>query len=383
MLTLMSVVSAALSLALQSGAPSLSDAYFYFLQGRTLEGKGDVSGALAAYKHAAELEPRSSTIHAEIAGLYARAGKANESIGEAETALSLDKDDREAHRILGLVQSAVAEQMRPGPPQKEMMTTAIGHLEQALIGARDPGAELTLGRLDVRMDRLDKAVPVLRNFLLDNPDYPEGVMLLAEAYERTGDYKSSVGVLEPVYDELRAAPAAKGDADFFTFVSMSLANAYEALGQFDATERVLRELIQRNPKNDEALNALGYMLADHGQKLDEALGMIQRALAEQYDMRFYDLETVEQPQNPSYLDSLGWAYLKQGKAADAIDPLERATKIAEGSSLLQDHLGAAYFAAKRYKDAADAWTRALAGDRDGVDIAAITKKRDQARALIK
>jgi len=94
MLTLMSVVSAALSVALQSGAPSLSDAYFYFLQGRTLEGKGDVSGALAAYKHAAELEPRSSTIHAEIAGLYARAGKANESIGEAETALSLDKDDR-------------------------------------------------------------------------------------------------------------------------------------------------------------------------------------------------------------------------------------------------------------------------------------------------
>jgi tetratricopeptide (TPR) repeat protein len=366
----MSVVSVLLSVALQSGAPGLSDAYFYFLQGRTLEGKGDVAGALAAYKRAAELEPRSSTIHAEIAGVYARAGKANDAIGEAETALSLDKDDREAHRILGLVQSAVAEQMRPGPQQTQMMTTATGHLEQALVGARDPGAEITLGRLDVKLDKLDKAIPVLRNFLLDNPGYPEGVMLLAESYERTGDYKSTIDVLQPVYDELRAAPAGKDDAEFFAFAGMSLANAYQALGQFDGTERVLRELIQRNPKNDEALNALGYMLADRGQKLDEALGMIQRAL-------------VEQPTNPSYLDSLGWAYLKQGKAAEAIDPLERATKIAEGSSLLQDHLGAAYFAAKRYKDAADAWTRALAGDRDGVDIAAITKKRDQARALIK
>jgi tetratricopeptide (TPR) repeat protein len=366
----MSVASVVLSLALQSGAPGLADAYYYFLQGRTLEGNGDVSGALAAYKRAAELEPRSSTIHAEIAGLYARAGKATESIGEAETALTLDKNDREAHRILGLVQSAMAEQQRPGPQQSQLMTTAIGHLEQALAGARDPGAELTLGRLDVRTNRLDKAIPVLRNFLLDNPDYPEGVMLLAEAYERTGDYKSSVSVLEPVYEGLRAAPAGKGDGDFFTFTGMSLANAYQALGQFDGTERVLRELIQRNPKNDEALNALGYMLADRGQKLDEALGMIQRAL-------------VEQPSNPSYLDSLGWAYLKQGKAADAIDPLERATRIAEGSSLLQDHLASAYFAAKRYKDAADAWTRALAGDRDGVDLAAITKKRDQARALIK
>jgi tetratricopeptide (TPR) repeat protein len=365
----MSVASVVLSLALQSGAPGLADAYFYFLQGRTLEGNGDVSGALAAYKRAAELEPRSSTIHAEIAGLYARAGKANESIGEAETALTLDKNDREAHRILGLVQSAVAEQQRPGPQQTQLMTTAIGHLEQALVGTRDPGAELTLGRLDVRTNRLDKAIPVLRNFLLDNPNYPEGVMLLAEAYERTGDYKSVVSVLEPVFEGLRAAPPGK-DAEFLTFAGMALANGYQALGQFDGTERVLRELIRRNPKNDEALNALGYMLADRGQKLDEAVGMIQRALA-------------EQPSNPSYLDSLGWAYLKQGKAAEAIDPLERATRVAEGSSLLQDHLASAYFAAKRYKDAADAWTRALAGDRDGVDLAAITKKRDQARALIK
>jgi tetratricopeptide (TPR) repeat protein len=177
-------------------------------------------------------------------------------------------------------------------------------------------------------------------------------------------------VLEPVYEGLRASPAAKSDADFFSFAAMSLANSYQALGQFDRTEGVLRELINRDPKNDVALNALGYMLADRGQKLDEALTLIQRAL-------------VEQPASPSYLDSLGWVFLKQGKTAEAIDPLERATRLAEGSSLLQDHLASAYFAAKRYKDAADAWTRALAGDRDGIDIAVVTRKRDQARALIK
>lgn len=370
MLSLASVASVLLSVALQSGAPGLSDAYFYFIQGRTLEGKGDVAGALAAYKHAAELEPRSSTIHAEMAGLYARAGKANEAIGEAETALTLDKSDREAHRILGLVQAAVAEGLPPGAQQNKMMTDAAGHLEQALAGSRDPGAELTLGRLDVRMNRLDKGIPVLRNFLLDNPGYPEGVMLLAEAYERTGDYKSVIGILAPLYEEVRAAPAGKDDTDLLSFAGMSLANAYQADGQYDRTEQVLRDVIQRNPKNDVALNALGYMLADRGQKLDEALTLIQRAL-------------TEQPTSPSYLDSLGWVYLKQGKTAEAIDPLERATRLAEGSSMLQDHLASAYFAAKRYKDAADAWTRALAGDRDGIDIAAVTKKRDAARALIK
>jgi tetratricopeptide (TPR) repeat protein len=109
MLSVTSVASVLLSVTLQAGAAGLSDAYFYFIQGRTLEGKGDVAGALAAYKHAAELEPRSSTIHAEMAGLYARAGKAGEAIAEAEAALALDKNHREAQRILGLVQSAVAE----------------------------------------------------------------------------------------------------------------------------------------------------------------------------------------------------------------------------------------------------------------------------------
>lgn len=370
MLIGMSVASVLLSVTLQAGAPGLSDAYFYFIQGRTLEGKGDVAGALAAYKRAAEIEPRSSTIHAEMAGLYARAGRAAESIGEAETALTLDKNDREAHRILGLVQSAVAEGLQPGARQTQLMNDAAGHLEQALIGARDPGAELALGRLDVRLNRLDKGIPVLRNFLLDNPGYPEGVMLLAEAYDRSGDYKATVGVLEPVYAMLRLAPVGQGDAEFFNFAAMSLANAYQADGQYERTEQVLRDLIQRNPKNDVALNALGYLLSDRGQKLDEALTLVQRALA-------------EQPGNPSYLDSLGWAYLKLGKTAEAIEPLERATRLAESSSLLQDHLASAYFAAKRYKDAADTWTRALAGDREGIDIAAVTKKRDAARALIK
>jgi tetratricopeptide (TPR) repeat protein len=367
------VVSALFSMALQAGAPSLADAYYFFIQGRTLEGQGDVAGALAAYKRAADLEPGSSTIHAEMAGLYARAGKANESIAEANAAIAIDPNDREAHRILGLVFSALAEGQAPGPRQKQMMTDAVSHLEQALAGARDPGAELTLGRLDVRLGRLDKAVPVLRNFLLDNPGYPEAVMLLAEAYDRTGDCASAASVLEPVYNAMRAAPREtldKGDEDFFGFAAMSLANAYQALGQTDRTEQVLRELIDRNPKNDVALNALGYMLADRGQKLPEAQTLIERALA------------IE-PESPSYLDSLGWVFVKQGRAADAIAPLERATALAESSSLLQDHLASAYFETKRYKDAADAWTRALAGDREGIDPAAVTRKRDAARALIK
>ena len=500
MLTIAGVV---LGIALQTATPSLADSYFFFLQGRMLEGRGDVPGAIAAYKHAAELQPTASAIHAELAGLYARAGRAAEAITEGETAIGLDKSDREAHRILGLVQGALAENLSEGPRQKQLMDEAIGHLEQALIGARDPGAELTLGRLDVRTERFEKGIETLRNFLFDNPGYPEAVMLLAEAYERSGkitaaievvtplatgpgaqidaqtvlaglyeraerwkdagavwgalaaklpdvsyrmqqatallnagdavggrdvlvalakdqprdvsvwyllaqaerrmgnpsgaedaakriaeidpkdargalalaeakeaarDFAGVVSALRPQYDRLRENGGP--DRDLFSFVAMSLANAHEELKQFDRAEQILRDMIVRYPDDDIALNGLGYLLADRGQKLDEAVSLISRALA-------------AQPTNPSYLDSLGWAYIKQGRFADAVAPLERAANAAGAASVLHEHLGDAYFGLKRYRDAADAFTRALTGDRDGIDVAALTKKRDRARELAK
>jgi hypothetical protein len=49
--------------------------------------------------------------------------------------------------------------------------------------------------------------------------------------------------------------------------------------------------------------------------------------------------------------------------------------------VIQDHLAQLYFQMKRYRDAANAWDKALSGDREGIDVADITKKRDKAREL--
>ena len=71
-------------------------------------------------------------------------------------------------------------------------------------------------------------------------------------------------------------------------------------GRVADAERALRDLLAKDPLDANALNSLGYLLADHGQRLDEAVDLVQRALK------------VE-PGNPSFLDSLGWAYFQQGK----------------------------------------------------------------------
>jgi tetratricopeptide (TPR) repeat protein len=148
------------------------------------------------------------------------------------------------------------------------------------------------------------------------------------------------------------------------------AQLHEEAGRVAEAEKTLRELIAKDPLDSAALNFLGYMMADRGDRVPEAIELVQRALR---------LE----PGNPSYLDSLGWAYLKQGNLAEADKPLTDAASQLPRNSVVQDHLGELRFRQERFADAAAAWERALAGDGESVDRAAIEKKLREARGRIK
>jgi predicted Zn-dependent protease len=523
--------------ALLQGAPQsapspLAEAYFLFLEGRTLEGRGDVEGAVRAYRKAIELAPGAADVHAELAGLYARQGRASESIGEARTAIAIDPDNREAHRMIGFVLATVADQRGDGAMRDE----AIGHFESALVAnVRDPAVELTIGRLAVRSGRYPLAIRWLTTFRLDQTGFPEAMELLAEAYEgsgrpaeaadvvtellaqspeqvrlrswlaelyesasawsdaasvweelasaspggvvypmrramalvnggdiengrralrdltkqapdnirvwyllsqverragdataaldaaeriRTLDPDSAFGVLalaearmaagDPAGAatalEARVSAARADDIETGMFARMSsalamalqesgetgravsvleaatarvpqdeglrfeLGAAYDRDRRFDAAERVFREMIAGDPAQADALNYLGYLLADRGERLDEAVSLIRRALDVERD-------------NPSYLDSLGWAYFRLGDFAQAQAPLERAAAALPRTSVIQDHLGDLYLQMKRYREAVSAFDRALAGDRIGIDSDDVSRKRDRAREL--
>jgi tetratricopeptide (TPR) repeat protein len=150
---------------------------------------------------------------------------------------------------------------------------------------------------------------------------------------------------------------------------LEYANLLEKGGRVADAERTLRDLLAKDPLDANTLNSLGYLLADHGQRLDEAVDLVERALK------------VE-PGNPSFLDSLGWAYYQQGKLDRADPPLTEAASKVPASSVIQDHLGDLRFKQQRFADAASAWERSLAGDGESIDRAAIEKKMRDARARV-
>jgi tetratricopeptide (TPR) repeat protein len=131
--------------------------------------------------------------------------------------------------------------------------------------------------------------------------------------------------------------------------------------KFADAEAAFRQVLARDPENATALNYLGYMLAERGERLDESVIYLKKAL--QID-----------PGNGSFLDSLGWAYFKSDKLDLAEDNLRRAADQLRTNSVIQDHYGEVLFKLGRYDEAIAAWTRALSGDGDSIDKGDIDKK---------
>jgi tetratricopeptide (TPR) repeat protein len=135
---------------------------------------------------------------------------------------------------------------------------------------------------------------------------------------------------------------------------------------YDKSADLLRKSIALDPANSaEACNYLGYMWADHNMNLDEAELLIRRALE-------------SEPNNASYLDSLGWVEFRKGKFDRALDDLLHAARTAQHEDpVVFEHIGDTYLKLNRTREALEAWQRALALDpknKNLVDKIRTTKK---------
>src|SRR6185436_18574561 len=100
-----------------------AQAQFEFMMARRMESSGDLAGALASLERARKLDPAAAEIPAEIAGYYYRQNRPTDAVAAAEQALKIDKNNVEAHNVLGTVFSAWADGGTPPPSGQTQAST--------------------------------------------------------------------------------------------------------------------------------------------------------------------------------------------------------------------------------------------------------------------
>ena len=129
-------------------------------------------------------------------------------------------------------------------------------------------------------------------------------------------------------------------------VRYQIALIQDKAGQERESVRSFETLLKVRPEDASLLNALGYSLADHNQRLPRAEQLIRKALA-------------ASPDNPAFLDSLGWVLFRRGDVAGAMPHLERAYRIFPDAEIAS-HWGEALWVSGKQSEARALWARALA-----------------------
>lgn len=287
-----------------------------------------------------------------LAPFYLRLGFAYQELGEFDRALTAFEQARRAGR-------------------GDVLFDA--YLAQALVAAGQPARALEVLR-PLRQSRPDdfRFARLEADALAGAGDVDKGLAVLQEQITRAPrlDAYLQLAALAAEHDRFdRAAQALDAAAQKYPddqLIAFQRGALFERQQRFTEAEQAFRVALAKDPLHGPTLNYLGYMFAERGERLDEAVSLLERAVK-------------TDPWNASYLDSLGWAHYKKGNLAKARQYLSLAAERLPRNSVVQDHWGDVLQALGDGVSAAAAWERALAGDRESIEPAAIQKKIDDAR----
>lgn len=196
-----------------------------------------------------------------------------------------------------------------------------------------------LSQTRLRAGKFDGALEAAESALKLNPNDPDAISLAALALSKLNRFDESIARYQSMIDRF-------GDNDEIVKQARSgLSATYVDMGDLDKGQAELEILYQKMPGDAGINNDLGYLYADRGQKLEEAEAMIRKAVE-------------EEPDNGSFLDSLGWVLYRRGKIQEALEPLEKAAKVQGGDATILDHLGDVYFRLQQPAKAREAWEKA-------------------------
>lgn len=219
-----------------------------------------------------------------------------------------------------------------GRPQE-----AIGYFSQVPPSSEFLPAIARAVELMHKHERPNDALQLITGHQLtaDN-SYQEALsQLLADHYRNVGN---NAAAEQAFNDGLRKFPRSEQ-------LLLNRAMFFASEQRLDDAVRDLNTLLAINPDNPDALNSLGYLLADANIRIDEAYNYIKRAL-----------ELT--PNNAAAIDSLGWVLYRMGKHQQAIGYLRQALSLMPNDEIAA-HLGEVLWIEGDQKAAIQTWKDGL------------------------
>jgi tetratricopeptide (TPR) repeat protein len=314
-----------------------------FLKGWVAESLGRPEDAIASYRAHLEAHGSDLTTRGRLLGVLVREERWREALEQARLVVEAQPGEPEALEVLADVGFRAGRESEA----REAL---------ALLERLDPDSPGALGRIVTvyaRNGRGREANVALEKWNLAHPSDFRGALAAAQLLSMRGDRKLSLEYAERAVrtapDSLaprvmvgqlhqtqeRWAEAEKAWVEVlkrfpeFNPAAFGLAFCREQQGDLAGAEAAARDVLAREPENPDALNFIGYMLADRGLRLEEAERLIARALE-------------KEPDNGAYIDSMGWVYYRLGRLEEARRLLERAAELTGNDAVVREHLGDVY-----------------------------------------
>jgi len=232
----------------------------------------------------------------------------------------------------------------------------------------DPDVVAEHASLLADMGKADPAVAEIRK-LMDGKNDLQNYLRLAQIYEKVKNFGEMAKALDA------AENLAQTNEDKISVIFLRGA-MYERMKNLPSAEGEFRKVLALDPDNAGALNYLGYMLADRNVRLDEARGLIVKALD-------------KEPNTGAYLDSLGWVDFRLNRLSEAEDNLRQALMSMSRDPTVHDHLAEVYFREGKVRDAIAQWQSSLKewqssppSEMDHSEVTRIQKRLEDARVRL-
>jgi len=327
--------------------------------------------ALALLNRAAQLSPITPLQRLKLADGFNLLGESNKA---AQLYLEVLKQPPELPLVQERVRAILTDIYLRGSDHKRATEQLQAILKE---DPTNPQAHYYLGRLELEGKQLAEATDHLSKTILLSPDFESAYHFLALAQIEMDKSSAALATL----DKARRKFAPSFDLEFYSGLAYSQEKAYaEALlhfgmaediakqtdpqllregfyfqlgstserkGDYAQAEKYFQKCLVLSPEFAEAMNYLGYMWAEHGEKLDQARELIEKALK-------------AEPKNAAYLDSMAWVLFKQKQPQEALPYALKASELSEKpDATVFDHIGDIYEALKQPEKAREAWRKSV------------------------